>query len=714
MGLPHGYEGGLEGNRGIRITGSIPLPFMGTALPRDLQPEVRRGAQGRAFVTEADRWGAIWRDHQNAYFREHGITTRVDPVAVHSGPNVGPVRFRGPAGMETEADAAKLAARNAEAARDPAKVIEALTKRNATFTSGEIERLLTKSGIEGKERRELKVKALAQPGVIKLFDGEGQAVGRFTTTEVRRHELGIMADAEAVAESRHRDLNIEPGRDLHEDQRRAFDYAVAGRGVVVIEGRAGTGKSYTLAAIRDVHESAGYQVHGLAPTNEVARALRKDGFRHAATLHSELYALKHGRAKWDRNTLLIVDEAAMADAKITGELLAEARKAGSKLIFAGDDRQLASIERGGLFRELADKHGSVEITGVVRQRGWQKDASEDMAAGAWARAVKAFNDHGAIRWTEGDAKAKAALVAAWAADSKAQPGTDRFVFAYTNRDVEELHRELREVRIDRGELGEGREFLTKHGKAEFSVGDRVQFTGTLKSAGINNGTVGTITDVGKGRLAAQMDDGQVVQWKPSEFHAFRHGYCGTIYRGQGRTITSTYLYHSKHWHSTGSYVALSRQTESSQVFVSRQSAVDVATLAQQMGRTEERGASIRWHTIEDVPRLQAAVAANDQDVVKAQGTAAMLFRSAYRDTATAAERLSALVERDGWQEAAAQVSADPAILGQLAGRDGFLAGARSRGDRLEALQSIDRAITWIDRLPALTDQAIERRQQEKA
>ena len=29
------------------------------AKARDLQPEVRRGAQGKAFVTEADRWGAI-------------------------------------------------------------------------------------------------------------------------------------------------------------------------------------------------------------------------------------------------------------------------------------------------------------------------------------------------------------------------------------------------------------------------------------------------------------------------------------------------------------------------------------------------------------------------------------------------------------------------------------------------------------------------------
>ena len=111
------------------------------------------------------------------------------------------MRFRGPAGIETETDAAKLAARNAEAVRDPAKIIGASTARNATFCAWEIERVLKKAGMEGRELRDLKGKVLAQPEVIKLYDGEGQGVGRFTTTEVRRQELGIMADAAAVAGS---------------------------------------------------------------------------------------------------------------------------------------------------------------------------------------------------------------------------------------------------------------------------------------------------------------------------------------------------------------------------------------------------------------------------------------------------------------------------------------------------------------------------------
>ena len=41
-------------------------------------------------------------------------------------------------------------------------------------------------------------------------------------------------------------------------------------------------------------------------------------------------------------------------------------------------RQLASIERGGLFTELKAAHGSAEITEVTRQRvDWQRQAAQD-------------------------------------------------------------------------------------------------------------------------------------------------------------------------------------------------------------------------------------------------------------------------------------------------------------------------------------------------
>ena len=174
-----------------------------------------------------------------------------------------------------------------------------------------------------------------------------------------------LADGAAVAGARHhrgvkaryQDAAL-ASRSLREDQRAAFEHAVEGGGLKLIEGRAGTGKSYTLAAVREAHETAGYRVVGLAPTNAVAQDLKGDGFTEAGTVHAALFGIKNGRTSWDRRTVVVVDEAAMLDSRITGEVLAEAKRAGAKVILSGDDRQLASIERGGLFTELRKAHGA--------------------------------------------------------------------------------------------------------------------------------------------------------------------------------------------------------------------------------------------------------------------------------------------------------------------------------------------------------------------
>ena len=341
----------------------------------------------------------------------------------------------------------------------------------------------------------------------------------------------------------------------------------------------------------------------------MAQDLKADGFSEAGTAHAELFRLKNGRTHWDRRTVVIVDEAAMMDSRVTGEVLGEARRSGAKVILAGDDRQLASIERGGLFSELRQRHGAAEITEITRQRvDWQRTAARDLAEGRFGDAVAAFDTAGAITWTRDHEDARAALVAAWKRDTAADPDATRFVFAYTNVDVDALNAELRHVRRDRGELaGVDTRFETKHGEADFAPGDRVQFTDTLKFARIYNGNVGTISniDAETGVIRARLDapggqEGREVEWSALEFAGFRHGYAGTIYKGQGKTLDHTYLYHTHHWRAAASYVALTRQRESAQVFVARETTRDAAQLARQMARGEIKAASVAWATLEEL------------------------------------------------------------------------------------------------------------------
>ena len=582
---------------------------------RDLDPEVR-SAGGRARVADGAAWGELWREHQDRYFKEHGIEARVDPTATHAQEHVGPVRMRR-TGAEIVERAETIRQANQEAAHDPDKVLAALTRNNATFTERDLDRFLAKQlGGEGQEGREkIRAAVLKSRDLVPLHDREtGAQSGRFTTREVREQERAAMAAAGGLARQKSGAVSARTaqaaieGRTLRPDQAAAFEHVTGAGHLKLIEGRAGTGKSYTLAAVRDAYERDGHRVVGLAPTNAVAQDLAHDGFREARTVHAALFALKNGRDFWDKRTVVMVDEAAMLDTRVTGELLTAARQAGAKVILAGDDRQLASIERGGLFAELRQRHGAAEITEVTRQRvDWQRQAARDLAEGRFAEAVGAFDKAGAITWTATQDEARSALVAAWKRDAEERPGQSRFVFAYTNCDVDALNAELREVRRARGELA-GRDvpLETKHGRAAFAVGDRVQFTDTDKKLRIYNGNVGTITRLNPatGAITATLDaagkEGREVTWSAAEFEGFRHGYAGTIYKGQGKTLDRTYLYHTEHWRSAASYVALTRQRESAEVFVARETAVDAGQLARQMARGEVRSASIAWSTRDEL------------------------------------------------------------------------------------------------------------------
>jgi Ti-type conjugative transfer relaxase TraA len=602
---------------------------------RDLDPEVRL-AGGRARVADGAAWGELWREHQDQYFREHGIEARVDARATHAQEHIGPVRMR-VTGAEIVERAEIIRQANQAAARDPDQVLATLTRNNATFTAHDLDRYLTKQLGEGREAAEaivvVRAAVLKHGDLVPLHDREtGETAERFTTRQVRTEERAALADADSMNRARSGGVSrrgarmAQAGRTLRPDQETAFAHATGAGNLKLVEGRAGTGKSFTLAAIRDAHAADGKRVIGLAPTNAVAQDLAADGFSEAGTVHSALFGLKNGRTTWDRNTVVVVDEAAMLDTPVTGELLAAARQAGAKLILAGDDRQLASIERGGLFSEIRQRHGAAEITEVTRQTvDWQRQAARDLAEGRFTEAVAAFDRAGAITWTNKQEDARRALVAAWTRDAAERPGASRFVFAYTNRDVDALNAELRQVRRARGELtGADVEFNTKHGVAAFAIGDRVQFTDTDKKRSIYNGNAGTITGLNglTGEITARLDAasgaGREVTWFAGEFEGFRHGYAGTIYKGQGKTLDRTYLYHTEHWRAAASYVALTRQRDSAQVFVARETARDAAQLARQMARGEVRAASVAWATPEEVVKQRTA---READPATAERTA---------------------------------------------------------------------------------------------
>ena len=82
-----------------------------------------------------------------------------------------------------------------------------------------------------------------------------------------------------------------------------------------------------------------------------------------------------------------------------------------------------------------------------------------------------------------------------------------------------------------------------------------------------------------------------VAWSASEFTGFRHGYAGTIYKGQGKTVSQSYLLHSDSWRAASGYVALSRHSESVSLFAGEKAAAWIMATGGVEGLNETQRAS---------------------------------------------------------------------------------------------------------------------------
>ena len=431
-------------------------------------------------------------------------------------------------------------------------------------------------------------------------------VTHYTTRQVLAEEKAILNHAETLADTRlhfieksQLDSVLEQYDNLNDEQREAVRRVTEAEGFAILSGQAGTGKSAVLMAAHDAYEAAGRRVVGLAWTNDVVQQLKDGGFKYANTVSSELNSLRRGTVKWDNKTVVLIDEAAMLSNQTVQSLLCEAQEADTKVVFAGDDRQLSSIERGGMFTVLRNYHGGAELREILRvSDARQKQAFNYMHEGHFAQALEIFSKQEAIHWSRTQDGARADLVATWARDTLAAPEKKRLVFAYTNEDVNKLNAALRRECWEQNRLGQGRQFETSGGKFAFAVGDRLQFTQTDKGLNIHNGRFGTITSVDKDNITVEEDGGRVVNFNPKAFKDFRHGYAGTIYRGQGKTLHQTYLFHSNHWRAAASYVALTRHSGKTALFVAEATAKDIKALARQMERIDDRKPATQF--LEDV------------------------------------------------------------------------------------------------------------------
>ena len=552
----------------------------------------------------------------------HSLARRIDGMrAAHlrrAFAAVPPARFPAVASLgrapQAEVGLPTEPGKSAEKPLDPVKLFAELLRTQSFVTEGEVRQALVSKGIAAPAPMIAAI--AAHPETIRLFDPEMKEEIGWTLRSIREQERATLARAISLAASGRHEVGTKFIRavaremTLDDEQVEAVRHVLDEGSLKILEGRAGTGKSHTLSAVRQAAERDGYEVIGLAPTNAVAQDLRDSGFRRATTLQSLLWyrehAPEHANAQVPGKSLVIVDEAAMLSTEHLDRLTRLAVETGAKLVLVGDDRQLASIERGGVFSDIRERIGSATLSAVRRQhQDWARQAARDFAEGRFREGLEAYEAHGLIHWQEDLEEARATLLERWSADTETSRGK-RFVFAYTNEEVRRLNDALQAIEITRGRVRDCITLETERGTLSVGVGDRIAFRGTWKPKGIYAGALATVASIEGTRMTVRSDRGREIVFDNREFTNIDLGYAGTIYRGQGKTLDQTYLLHTHHWRDAASYVAMTRARAQTEVFVGRDQAPSLRALSAQMARQSSRGSTLRYQATAEKEQQRAA------------------------------------------------------------------------------------------------------------
>src|SRR5699024_9553695 len=170
------------------------------------------------------------------------------------------------------------------------------------------------------------------------------------------------------------------GRRLGLDQADALQrIAVSGRVVDVLVGPAGAGKTTAMSALKRAWEQQHGvgSVVGLAPSENAAQVLGEElGIETENAARWWQMHLLH-RTTFDKDQLVILDEASLAGTGSLDRITGLAEHAGAKVLLVGDWSQLQAVDAGGAFGMLVhDRDDGPELTDVHRfTQAWEKSNS---------------------------------------------------------------------------------------------------------------------------------------------------------------------------------------------------------------------------------------------------------------------------------------------------------------------------------------------------
>jgi ATP-dependent exoDNAse (exonuclease V) alpha subunit len=345
---------------------------------------------------------------------------------------------------------------------------------------------------------------------------ERETIGNMQTGNQRGYDDPMLAPANIRIDTvdRHPELNV--------SQRQTVDQVFLSREKIVgLDGVAGSGKTTTLAVVREGAELAGYSVEGFAPTSRAAQKLGEAGIE-TSTL--QMHLTQRQRPDTGEHRLYVVDESSLASTRQMHEFVTRLHP-NDRVLLVGDTRQHESVEAGRIFAQLQDAGmKTVKLDEIVRQKDPElKQVVEQLARGQVGEAVVGLERQGRVHEFKGREERIDAI-----AKEYAKSPENTLAVSPDNRSRAEInqaiHAELQAKGIvsreeHRIEVLVPRQDLTGADRtwaARYEVGDVPRYSRASKETGIGKGEYARVTsiDAPHNRITVELKDGTERTYDP--------------------------------------------------------------------------------------------------------------------------------------------------------------------------------------------------------
>jgi len=354
-------------------------------------------------------------------------------------------------------------------------------------------------------------------------------------------------------------------------------FTTSGNGIDVGIGPAGSGKTAVMAVIGQLAALAGTSIVGGALAGRTAAGLQQATGISSVTLTRLIGDSQH-RGGLPDGVIVVVDEAGMVGTRQLANIADLVEKASGKLILIGDDRQLPEIDAGGLFRALATRLPSVELTDNVRQRhAWERAALSQLREGQASQAIETYRQRGRVNVGQSRHDTIATATADWYR-YVATTGdlTSGLLIAHSNDTVTDLNQHAR-ILLAAAHRLYGPALAA--GERVFQAGDRVLCRKNQGGLGVLNGDLATVTSVDHDnksltvRLDRDPETRELPGWYLDQGHV-DYGYAMTGHKAQGVTTDRTFVVLDGATDREWAYVAMSRGRQDNTLYLANPEPAD--------------------------------------------------------------------------------------------------------------------------------------------